>query len=599
MAGRIPQNFIDDLITRTDIVEVINSRVPLKRKGKEFSACCPFHNEKTPSFTVSEPKQFYYCFGCHAKGNAIGFLMDYEHLSYVEAIESLAADQHLDIPYEQGSHRNTNQEDKQPYYDILQKASELFQAQLKKSERAVDYLKQRGLTGEIAKKFKIGYAPDGWKFLTDALGTSNGNLKALTKTGLIVTNDNNKTYDRFRDRIIFPITDQRGRIIGFGGRILDKGEPKYLNSPENTVFHKGLELYGLYETKQALRNIERILIVEGYMDVVALAQNGVNYAVASLGTATTTEQIQKTFRATHEIIYCYDGDNAGKKAAWRALENTLSVIRDGMVAKFLFLPDKEDPDTMIRKEGKEAFENRIINASTLSDFLFENLKNECDVSTNEGKAQLASKANTLIKKMHNSIFKDLLIEELSSIVGLSQQHLESRIESISDTRTNRQIKKETPDSREQFSQSQLSRGQQVSNHKTRLAIALLIQNPALGSTHKVPESFKSAFTKGLPLLHTLQIAIDSNLKISSAALLERFRDSEYEKALSKLAFLQTPETENKDNLEKEYANILQRLQYDDRMEYLTHKVDSGETLTEDENKEFLTLATNKPNTKID
>ena len=589
MAGRIPQNFIDDLITRTDIVEVINSRVPLKRKGKEFSACCPFHNEKTPSFTVSEPKQFYYCFGCHAKGNAIGFLMEYEHLNYVEAIESLAADQHLDIPREQGSHVNQSQEDKQPYYNILEEASALFQAQLKISERAVEYLKQRGLTGEVAKKFNIGYAPDGWGFLTDTLGTSSENLKALTKTGLIVTNDNNKTYDRFRDRIIFPITDQRGRIIGFGGRILDQGEPKYLNSPENTVFHKGLELYGLYETKQALRQIDRILVVEGYMDVVALAQNGINYAVASLGTATTTEQIQKTFRATHEIVYCYDGDNAGKKAAWRALENTLSVIRDGMIAKFLFLPDKEDPDTMVRKEGKEAFENRIINASTLSDFLFDNLKNEYDISTNEGKAQLASNANALIKKMHNSFFKDLLIEELSSIVGLSQQHLESKIESTGDTKTNRPIKKTTP----------VFRGQQVSNHKTRLAIALLIQNPALASTHKVSDNFKNAFTKGLPLLHILQSTIDSNPEISSTALLERFRDSQYEKALSKLSFLQTPETENKDNLENEYFNLLQRLQYDDRMEYLTHKVDSGEALTDDENKEFLTLATNKPNTKID
>ncbi len=591
MAGRIPQNFIDDLIGRTDIVEVINSRVPLKRKGKEFTACCPFHNEKTPSFTVSEPKQFYYCFGCHAKGNAIGFLMDYEHLSYIEAIESLAADQHLDIPHEQGSQANRNTEDKQPYYDILKKASELFQAQLKSSERAVDYLKQRGLTGEVAKKFKIGYAPDSWGFLTDTLGTTTENLQALTKTGLIVTNDNNKTYDRFRDRIIFPITDQRGRIIGFGGRILDQGEPKYLNSPENTVFHKGLELYGLYETKQALRNIERILVVEGYMDVVALAQNGINYAVASLGTATTTEQIQKAFRTTHEIVYCYDGDNAGKKAAWRALENTLSVIRDGMVAKFLFLPEKEDPDTMVRKEGKEAFESRIVGASTLSDFLFENLKNECDVSTNEGKAQLASRANALIKKMHNSIFKDLLIEELSSIVGLSQQHLESKIESAADdkTRTSRPVKTETP----------LLHGQQVSNHKTRLAIALLVQNPILASTCKVPETFKTAFTKGLPLLHTLQKTIDSNPEISSAALLERFRDSEHEKALSKLALLQTPETENKDNLNKEYANILQRLQYDDRMEYLTHKVDSGQPLTDDENKEFMMLATNKPNTKID
>lgn len=594
MAGRIPQNFIDDLITRTDIVEVINSRVPLKRKGKEFSACCPFHNEKTPSFTVSEAKQFYYCFGCHAKGNAIGFLMDYEHLSYVEAIESLAADQHLDIPYEQGSFQGKNQEDKQPLYNILKQASELFQTQLKISERAVDYLKKRGLTGEVAKKFKIGYAPDGWGFLTDTLGTSSDNLQSLTKTGLIVTNDNNKTYDRFRDRIIFPITDQRGRIIGFGGRILDQGEPKYLNSPENTVFHKGLELYGLYETKQSLRNIDRILVVEGYMDVVALAQNDINYAVASLGTATTTEQIQKIFRTTHEVVYCYDGDNAGKKAAWRALENTLPVIRDGMTAKFLFLPDGEDPDTMVRKEGKEAFEERIKNATTLSDFLFENLKNECDITTNEGKAQLANKANFLIKKLHNSLFKDLLIEELSSLVGLSQQHLEARIETSGTLKVDKTIKRES-----QKPSQTVSRSQQVSNHKTRLAIALLIQNPSLASVHRVPENFNDAFTKGLPLLLAIQGIIDTNPDISSAALLERFRDSEHETALNKLAFLQTPETENKDNLQNEYRNILERLQHDDRMEYLTHKADAGETLTEEENKEFLMLAMNRPDTKID
>ncbi len=574
MSGRIPQNFIDDLITRTDIVEVINSRVPLKRKGKEFSACCPFHNEKTPSFTVSEPKQFYYCFGCHAKGNAIGFLMDYEHLSYIEAIESLAADQHLDIPREQSSHTNQNQEDKQPYYNILKEASELFQAQLKTSERAVEYLKQRGLTGEIAKKFNIGYAPDGWGFLTDALGTSSENLKALTKTGLIITNDNNKTYDRFRDRIIFPITDQRGRIIGFGGRILDQGEPKYLNSPENTVFHKGLELYGLYETKQALRQIDRILVVEGYMDVVALAQNGVNYAVASLGTATTTEQIQKTFRATHEIIYCYDGDNAGKKAAWRALENTLAVIRDGMVAKFLFLPDKEDPDTMIRKEGKEAFENRVKNAETLSDFLFKNLKNQFDVATNEGKAQLANKANALIKKMHNSLYKDLLIEELSTIVGLSQQHLESKISSPTDKEM-RSIKLVKP-----------VRGQQVSNNKTRIAIALLIQNPALATQYKVPEKFKEAFTKGLPLLYALQKIIESNSEISPAALLERFRDTENEVALKKLAYLQTPETENIDNITEVYISLIERLFTEDRAEYFKHKMSNNEKLTEEELEEY-------------
>ncbi len=579
MAGLIPQNFIDDLISRSDIVEVINSRVPLKRKGKEYSACCPFHNEKTPSFTVSENKQFYYCFGCHAKGNVIGFLMDYEHLSYVDAIESLAADQHLDVPHEDNSFASKEKQDKQPFYDILKQASELYQAQLKTSERAIDYLKQRGLSGEVAKQFKIGYAPDGWDFLISRLGKSKDHLQALAKTGLIVTNDNNKTYDRFRDRIIFPITDQRGRIIGFGGRILDQGEPKYLNSPENTVFHKGSELYGLYETKQALRKIDRIIVVEGYMDVVALAQHGINYAVASLGTATTTEQIQKAFRATHEVVFCYDGDNAGKKAAWRALENTLAVIRDGMVAKFLFLPEKEDPDTMVRKEGKQAFEQRITNATTLSEFLFEHLKAESDLSNKEGKAQLASNANKLIQKMHNSLFKDLLIEELSSLVGLSQQHLESKISSAD--QANKPLAQTVKP----------VRGQQVQNNKTRIAIALLLQNPALASQHKVPDAFINAFTKGLPLLHELQKTIESNMEISSAALLERFRGSEHEKALNLLSMLQTPETENADNISEVYKSLILRLHDEDREEYFNHKINNNEPLTAEEQKEYLELCT--------
>lgn len=581
MAGLIPQHFIDDLIARSDIVEVINARVPLKRKGKEYSACCPFHNEKTPSFTVSEIKQFYYCFGCHAKGNVIGFLMEYEHLSYIDAIESLAADQHLDVPHEDNGFANKIKEDKQPLYAVLNQASELYQQQLKTSERAINYLKQRGLSGEIAKQFKIGYAPDGWDFLVKHLGKTTNALSNLSKTGLIVNKENNKTYDRFRDRIMFPITDQRGRIIGFGGRILDQGEPKYLNSPENAVFHKGSELYGLYETKQALRNIDRIIVVEGYMDVVALAQSGINYAVASLGTATTTEQIQKTFRTTHEIIFCYDGDNAGKKAAWRALENTLSVIRDGMVAKFLFLPEKEDPDTMVRKEGKAAFEQRIKQATTLSEFMFASLKSQSDLTSKEGKAQLASKANNLIKKMHNSLFKDLLIEELSSLVGLSQQHLESKIASASENKkTPAKIVKPV-------------RQQQVQNNKTRIAIALLLQNPSLAEQCKVPENFKTAFTKGLPLLHALQQSIETNTKISSAALLERFRDSQHEKALHLLSMLQTPETENADNIAEVYSSLIQRLAIDDRDEYFKYKIQNNEPLSPEEEKEYIDLCTKK------
>lgn len=591
MAGLIPQNFIDDLIARTDIVEVINARVPLKRKGKEYTACCPFHNEKTPSFTVSEAKQFYYCFGCHAKGNAIGFLMDYEHMSYIDAIESLAADAHLDVPRE-GGIENRQPKNKQPLYGVLDQASKLFQQSLKKSERAIAYLKQRGLSGEIAKRFRIGYAPDAWNFLDEKLGVSDIDKTNLKTTGLVINKDDGKRYDRFRDRIMFPITDQRGRIIGFGGRILDKGEPKYLNSPENSVFHKGYELYGLYETKKALRKIDRILVAEGYMDVVALAQHGIDYAVASLGTATTSEQIQKIFRITHEIIFCYDGDNAGKQAAWRALENTLPLIRDGKIAKFLFLPEKEDPDTMVRKEGKVAFEQRITNATPLSEFLFNSLKTQCDMSTREGKAQFASKANTLIQRLHNSLFKDMLIEELSSLVGLSQQLLEEKINDVDKHQKHRSVTTTRPVDKQQ-THGQQNRGQQVQNNKTRIAIALLLQNPTLATQCRVPDRFSNAFTKGLPLLHELQMIIDTNNEITPAALLERFRDNEQENALHKLSILRTPETENSDNIIEVYSNLIDRLDYEDRDEYFKYKFANDQPLSAEEQEEYLNLCTRK------
>ena len=575
MAGRIPQNFIDDLISRTDIIEVIHSRVPLKRKGKEYSACCPFHNEKTPSFTVSDTKQFYHCFGCGAHGNAIGFLMEFEHMEYVDAIEALAADQHLDVPREGGANFNkSKQQDKQPLYNALQQASELYQKQLSASTRAIDYLKQRGLSGEIAKKYKIGYAPDSWNFLQDSLNKQSYSDEQLLQTGLLIQNDNQKKYDRFRDRIMFPITDQRGRNIGFGGRVLDKGEPKYLNSPENIVFHKGSELYGLYEVKQSLRKIDRLLIVEGYMDVVALSQNGIDYAVASLGTATTSEQIQKMFRTTHEIIFCYDGDNAGKKAAWRALENTLSIIRDGMVAKFLFLPDKEDPDTMIRKEGKDAFERRVLNATPLSEFLFDTLTSQSDINNREGKAKLADEATTLLKNMHNGVFKDLLLEELSQHVGLHQEKLESKISPQDQTSGVVRPVRQTPAT------------QLVKNNKTRLAIALLLQNPALAHSCEIPASFQNAITKGLPLVYHLYQTIQNTPDISSAALLERYRNHEYEQALNSLAVWSSPETENADTRQGVYINIIQRLEAEDRYAYLENK-QKTEGLSKEEIHEFL------------
>jgi len=572
VAGRIPQHFIDDLIARSDIVSVINARVPLKRKGKEYMACCPFHNEKTPSFTVSEAKQFFYCFGCHARGNVIGFLMDYEHLSYVDAIETLAADLNLEVPHEDGDKFRKSQDDKRPLYDTLEQAGKIYQQELKKSQRAIDYLKQRGLSGEIARRFGIGYAPDAWDTLLKT-ATSKEATDRLKKTGMVITSDKGKTYDRFRDRIMFPITDQRGRVIGFGGRIIDSGEPKYLNSPENSVFHKGYELYGLYEAKQALRQIDRIMVVEGYMDVVALAQNGIDYAVASLGTATTSDQIQKILRTSHEIVFCYDGDNAGKKAAWRALENSLPLLRDGHVFRFLFLPEGEDPDTMVRKEGKQAFEQRISNAMTLSDFMFDTLKAEVDTDTREGKAQLASRANALIDKMHNSLFKDLLLEELSSMVGLSQQTLESKLTD------NIPVKPQPADA------DTITRSANAHDPGTRIAVALLIQNPQLALQYPAPEVFAQSGNKGLVLLSNLQQVITQNSNITPAALVERYRGTEYESSLQRLSVLSTLETENKENLLETYSGLIKRLHLDDRYEYLLDKK-ARSVLSDTESQEY-------------
>ena len=426
MAGRIPQSFIDDLIARADIVEVINARVPLKKKGREYTACCPFHNEKTPSFTVSENKQFYHCFGCGAHGTAIGFLMEYEHLDFVDAIETLAAEYHLDVPRDDTpSQTGLVKDQKQPLYEILEQASHLYQQQLRHSNRAIQYLKQRGLSGEIARKYHVGYAPDGWSFLFDKLGNKFSNIKNLNIAGLLVEKSESKYYDRFRDRIMFPILDRRGRTIAFGGRIIDAGEPKYLNSPETPVFHKGYELYGFYEARQALRKLERIIVVEGYMDVVALAQNDIEYAVASLGTAMTRDQIQKLFRSVSEVIFCFDGDQAGHKAAWRALENTLPIMRDGLAARFLFLPDGEDPDSMVRKQGKAAFESRLEKAAPLSEFLFDKLLQDTDIVTMDGRARLANNAKPLLATIPESIFSDLMYKRLAELVGIDEEKLKA------------------------------------------------------------------------------------------------------------------------------------------------------------------------------
>jgi DNA primase len=582
MAGRIPQSFIDDLIARADIVEVINTRVPLKKKGREYTACCPFHNEKTPSFTVSEAKQFYHCFGCGAHGTAIGFLMEYEHLDFVDAIETLAAEYHVEVPRED-TPAGTSQarDDKQPLFDVLEQASQLYQQQLRSSERAIGYLKQRGLSGEIARRYKLGYAPDGWNFLLDNMGSNASNINHLKAAGMLVEKSPGKRYDRFRDRIMFPILDRRGHTIAFGGRIIDDGEPKYLNSPETPIFHKGYELYGFYEARQALRNLQRIVVVEGYMDVVALAQNGIEYAVASLGTATTKDQIQKLFRSVHQLIFCYDGDQAGQKAAWRALENTLPILRDGLEARFLFLPDGEDPDSMVRKEGKDAFEKRLENATPLSEFLFDKLLKEIDTRSMDGKARLAKTARPLLSTIPESVFRDLMYKRLSELVGISDDKLQGEIVSTEAEKVNKQ-----PTTR--------SRGnREVKQNATRDAIALLLQHPELAGETNLPDFFASASIQGFSLLYALyQIARD-NPAISSSALLERWRDKGDFEILQKLMQRNVFGTDEKSGQLAVFNDAIQRLTMklnDERFEILETKLKQG-GLSEAELEEYKSLLT--------
>ena len=431
MAGRIPQYFLDDLLARIDIIDVVDPRVKLKKTGRNYSACCPFHKEKTPSFSVSPEKQFYYCFGCGASGNAIGFLMDFDHLDFPQAVDTLAGQLGLEVPHEQGPKRRGP--DNTELYSLMGKVVEHFNHQLQhhnQSPRAAHYLKQRGLDSQTCKAFGIGFAPPGWDNLQSALATSPEKEKQLISTGMLVHNeDNDRIYDRFRERIMFPIRDSRGRYIAFGGRVLGDEKPKYLNSPESPIFHKGRELYGLYEARQANRKLSRIIVVEGYMDVVALAQQGITNSVATLGTATTTEHMQKLFKVVPEVVFCFDGDDAGRRAAWKALESTLPQMEDGRQARFLFLPQGEDPDSMVRQEGSEQFVQRIKDqALSLDNFLFRELEDGLDLNTMDGRARLAKLSQPYLKQLPEGMFHQLLIKKLSDITGLDSQYLTSHFE---------------------------------------------------------------------------------------------------------------------------------------------------------------------------
>jgi DNA primase len=418
----IPQSFIQDLLGRVDIVDVVDRHVKLKRAGANYVACCPFHSEKTPSFTVSAPKQFYHCFGCGAHGTAVGFLMEYSGLGFVDAVKELAQGAGMTVPEmhtEQAQRKGDAGDD---LHGALLKAAHYYRAQLKDATHAIDYLKRRGLSGEIAKRFGIGYAPAGWQNLGAAF--PDYGAKALVGAGLVKVNEDNRRYDVFRDRIMFPIIDVRGNVIGFGGRVLGDGEPKYLNSPETPTFEKGRELYGLYQARGAIRKAGRVIVVEGYMDVVALAQHGIEYAVATLGTATTPLHVQKLMRQVDEVIFCFDGDDAGRRAAWRALENSLAQLVDGKQVRFLFLPQGEDPDTYVRKAGKEALEKLMAEAPPLSRFFLDELARRVDLSAAEGRAGYVHQAKPLLKQMQSNALRVLMVREVAGVTRMAPEEVE-------------------------------------------------------------------------------------------------------------------------------------------------------------------------------
>lgn len=440
----IPQPFIHDLLNRVDIVDTIDRHVPLKKAGANFVACCPFHSEKTPSFTVSPTKQFYHCFGCGAHGNTISFLIDYSGLSFVEAVHDLAAYAGMQIPaqqidtiskeadsndlsqYREEEYNNNNQEiPPQDLIAVMQAATQFYREQLKLSEKAIAYLKKRGLSGKTAARFAIGYAPAGWQNLAAIFPSykSERIQRLLAKAGLIIINDEAKQYDRFRDRIMFPILNQKGQIVGFGGRVLEQEEPKYLNSPETILFEKGRELYNFFSARRAIREANCVIVVEGYLDVIALSQHEIDYSVAALGTATTSFHIQKLLRQTDNIIFCFDGDQAGKKAAWRALENSLALISDGKYLSFLFLPEGEDPDSYVRRYGKESFERQLKQALPLSEFLFKELCSGINLQTSEGRAKLISDAKPLVQQIKAQALSLILLKRLAELSGISQSEL--------------------------------------------------------------------------------------------------------------------------------------------------------------------------------
>lgn len=573
MAGRIPQAFINDLLARADIVQVIESHVSLKKAGKDYQALCPFHHEKTPSFTVSPSKQMYYCFGCGVGGNVIGFLMEYERLEFVDAIEELASRYGLTVPYEKGQHQTQQQPEAKNLYELTEQVARFYQQQLRlpQAKRAVDYLKQRGLTGEISKQFGIGYVLPGWDNMLVAMSKNPQSKQQLFTVGLLIQKENGSFYDRFRDRIIFPIRDRRGRVVGFGGRTLGDEQPKYLNSPETPIFHKGLELYGLYEAKRAHRHLDCLLVVEGYMDVVALAQHGISYAVATMGTATTPQHVERLFRTCSKIVFCFDGDRAGNEAAWRALEVVMPMLHDEWQPRFMFLPQGEDPDSLIRQEGKDRFEQRIDLALSLSTFFFDHLSKAIDLNQTDGRSGLAKEAMEYIQTINGAFAREQFIQQLAQYVHMDVTKLEKFMH------------QEKMDKN-----AVLIESTKIKLSPMRLVMMLLLQYPQLIA--EVSQPLPDIETAGANLLKELIELLKTNASLSTGLILEHWRDRPDYSLMVRLATMEHMVPE--DGLSAEFKSVLNKLKQEfneNRIERLMTKASSLDGLSSAEKSELQQL----------
>ena len=543
MAGKIPQPFIDQVLNQTDIVDLINGYVELKSKGKEYTACCPFHGEKTPSFTVSPEKQFYHCFGCGAHGTAINFLMEHEGLQFIEAIEMLASRLGLEVTTESGSYQKNDRNAQ--LYQAIDAASQYYQKQLRNNQEAINYLKSRGITGDIANRFNIGYAPQGYDNINKQFGES-FSQDTLVNAGLLTKKSDSKVYDKFRHRIMFPIKDTRGRAIAFGGRSIDDSMPKYMNSPETELFHKGNTLYGIYEARQFLGKLKQLIIVEGYMDVIALAQHNFANCIATLGTATTSQNVKNLLRFTSDLIFCFDGDRAGQDAAWKALQQILPEFKDGINICFAFMPQGEDPDSLIRSMGETSFNEYINQAAPLSEYFFNKLIKDIDMTTADGRAKLANIAKPLLAKLPKTVFRDLMYKELNERVGTSIQ-------------VNSSITAHDNNSHE-HNKHQSNRSLKYT--KTRLAIALLIRDPKLAHhALAIDELSHLQQVPGIDLLINLLEIIEDEPNISSIALVERFHNEKTYSALQKLLLWDPPDMENR---ELSFKQTMQRFKEDIR-----------------------------------